>query len=25
VIVAAILGVYLWKFGFEMPWNIKDQ
>lgn len=24
-IVAAILGVYLWKFGFEMPWNIKDQ
>jgi uncharacterized protein (TIGR02611 family) len=25
VIVTAILGVYLWKFGFEMPWNIKDQ
>ncbi|MEU9168367.1 TIGR02611 family protein [Streptomyces sp. NPDC048420] len=25
VIVAAILGVYLWKFGFEMPWNIKNQ
>lgn len=25
VIIAAILGVYLWKFGFEMPWNIKDQ
>jgi uncharacterized protein (TIGR02611 family) len=25
VIVAAILGVYLWKFGLEMPWNIKNQ
>ncbi|MFC8366122.1 TIGR02611 family protein [Streptomyces griseorubiginosus] len=25
VVIAAILGVYLWKFGFEMPWNIKDQ
>ncbi|MGC0342148.1 TIGR02611 family protein [Streptomyces sp. SLBN-8D4] len=25
VIIGAILGVYLWKFGFEMPWNIKDQ
>ena len=25
VLIAAILGVYLWKFGFEMPWNIKDQ
>lgn len=25
VIVAAIVGVYLYKFGFEMPWNIKDQ
>ena len=25
VIIAAILGVYLGKFGFEMPWNIKDQ
>src|SRR4051794_10932709 len=25
VIVAAILGVYLWKFGFEMPWNIRNQ
>lgn len=25
VIIAAVLGVYVWKFGFEMPWNIKDQ
>ncbi|MET7694705.1 TIGR02611 family protein [Streptomyces sp. NPDC005483] len=25
VVIGAILGVYLWKFGFEMPWNIKDQ
>ncbi|WP_328753162.1 TIGR02611 family protein [Streptomyces sp. NBC_00285] len=25
VVIAAILGVYLWKFGFEMPWNIKNQ
>ncbi|MFI0513680.1 uncharacterized protein (TIGR02611 family) [Streptomyces canus] len=25
VIIGVILGVYLWKFGFEMPWNIKDQ
>lgn len=25
VIVAAIGAVYLYKFGFEMPWNIKDQ
>lgn len=25
VIIGAILGVYLWKFGFEMPWNIKNQ
>ncbi|MEU6376452.1 TIGR02611 family protein [Streptomyces sp. NPDC046909] len=25
VIVAALVGVYLYKFGFEMPWNIKDQ
>ncbi|MFF5498985.1 TIGR02611 family protein [Streptomyces aquilus] len=25
VIVAAIVAVYLYKFGFEMPWNIKDQ
>ncbi|MEU5321469.1 TIGR02611 family protein [Streptomyces sp. NPDC021056] len=25
VIVAAIGAVYLYKFGFEMPWNIKNQ
>ncbi|SNX57092.1 uncharacterized protein (TIGR02611 family) [Streptomyces sp. TLI_55] len=25
VIVAAIVAVYVYKFGFEMPWNIKDQ
>ncbi|GAA3846171.1 TIGR02611 family protein [Streptomyces phyllanthi] len=25
VIVAVLVGIYLWKFGFEMPWNIKDQ
>jgi uncharacterized protein (TIGR02611 family) len=25
VIVAVLTGVYLWKFGFEMPWNIKNQ
>ncbi|MFF7260251.1 TIGR02611 family protein [Streptomyces sp. JV178] len=25
VIVAVLMGVYLWKFGFEMPWNIKNQ
>ncbi|MFI6936103.1 TIGR02611 family protein [Streptomyces sp. NPDC050287] len=25
VIVAAIVGVYLWKFGLVMPWKIKDQ
>lgn len=25
VIVAVLAGVYLWKFGLEMPWNIKDQ
>ncbi|MFF3847429.1 TIGR02611 family protein [Streptomyces sp. NPDC002328] len=25
VIIGAILGFYLWKFGFEMPWNIKNQ
>ncbi|MER5472333.1 TIGR02611 family protein [Streptomyces sp. NPDC002935] len=24
VIVAVLVGVYLWKFGFEMPWNIKE-
>lgn len=25
VIVAVLVGIYLWKFGFEMPWNIKNQ
>ncbi|GGT19337.1 membrane protein [Streptomyces chromofuscus] len=25
VIVAAIVGFYVWKFGFMMPWKIKDQ
>ena len=25
VIIAALAGIYLWKFGLEMPWNIKDQ
>ncbi|WP_189710833.1 TIGR02611 family protein [Streptomyces phaeofaciens] len=25
VIIGALLGVYLWKFGLEMPWKIKDQ
>lgn len=25
VIVAVLVGVYVWKFGFEVPWNIKDQ
>ncbi|GAB2913839.1 TIGR02611 family protein [Streptomyces heilongjiangensis] len=25
VIVAVLVGVYLWKFGFEMPWNIENQ
>ncbi|MFE9624158.1 TIGR02611 family protein [Streptomyces sp. NPDC006527] len=25
VIVAVIVGIYLWKFGLEMPWKIKDQ
>ncbi|MFG2605387.1 TIGR02611 family protein [Streptomyces sp. NPDC048514] len=25
VIVAALAGFYLWKFGFVMPWEIKDQ
>ncbi|MFH9549752.1 TIGR02611 family protein [Streptomyces sp. NPDC051445] len=25
VIISALVGVYVWKFGFEMPWNIKDQ
>ncbi|WP_333778750.1 TIGR02611 family protein [Streptomyces sp. IBSBF 3136] len=25
VIVAALVGIYLWKFGVVMPWKIKDQ
>lgn len=25
VIVGALAGVYLWKYGLEMPWNIKNQ
>ncbi|WP_320777818.1 TIGR02611 family protein [Streptomyces sp. CRN 30] len=25
VIVGVLVGVYLWKFGLEMPWKIKDQ
>ncbi|MHA5047413.1 TIGR02611 family protein [Streptomyces sp. SD15] len=24
VIIAALGAVYLWKFGLEMPWNIKE-
>ncbi|PSM40022.1 TIGR02611 family protein [Streptomyces dioscori] len=24
VIIAALVGVYVWKFGIEMPWNIKE-
>ncbi|MFC4506980.1 MULTISPECIES: TIGR02611 family protein [Streptomyces] len=25
VIIGVLLGIYLWKFGMAMPWNIKDQ
>ncbi|MEU0739587.1 TIGR02611 family protein [Streptomyces sp. NPDC006134] len=25
VVIAALVGIYVWKFGFEMPWKIKDQ
>ncbi|GAA2553632.1 MULTISPECIES: TIGR02611 family protein [Streptomyces] len=25
VIAAALAGVYLWKFGLQMPWKIEDQ
>jgi uncharacterized protein (TIGR02611 family) len=25
VVVGVLAGVYLWKFGFVMPWNIEDQ
>ncbi len=24
VIIAVLVGVYVWKFGIEMPWNIKE-
>lgn len=24
-VIAVLGGIYLWKFGLEMPWNIKDQ
>lgn len=24
VIVAVLVGVYLWKFGLAMPWNVKQ-
>ena len=24
VIIAALVSVYVWKFGFAMPWNIKE-
>ncbi|MFI9581655.1 TIGR02611 family protein [Streptomyces sp. NPDC052236] len=24
VIIAVLLGIYLWKFGMEMPWKIKQ-
>lgn len=25
MIIAALVGIYVWKFGLEMPWKIKDQ
>ncbi|GHD24613.1 membrane protein [Streptomyces violarus] len=25
VIVAVLVGIYVWKFGIVMPWKIKDQ
>ncbi|GLJ90580.1 membrane protein [Streptomyces poonensis] len=25
VIVAAVVGIYLWKFGLQMPWKIENQ
>ncbi|MGY1502201.1 TIGR02611 family protein [Streptomyces sp. QTS52] len=25
VIVSVLVGIYVWKFGLEMPWKIKDQ
>ncbi|MFE9767319.1 TIGR02611 family protein [Streptomyces sp. NPDC005808] len=24
VIIVALVAVYVWRFGFEMPWNIKE-
>jgi len=24
VIIAVLAGIYLWRFGFEMPWKIKE-
>ena len=24
VLIAALVAVYVWKFGFEMPWNIEQ-
>ncbi|MEU6659391.1 TIGR02611 family protein [Streptomyces sp. NPDC046821] len=24
VIIAVLLAIYVWKFGFEMPWRIKE-
>ncbi|MGX1674846.1 TIGR02611 family protein [Streptomyces sp. NPDC055400] len=24
VIIAVLVGIYVWKFGFEMPWKIKE-
>ncbi|MFH7597994.1 TIGR02611 family protein [Streptomyces racemochromogenes] len=25
VIAGALVGFYLWKYGFTLPWNLKDQ
>ncbi|MFK4147910.1 TIGR02611 family protein [Streptomyces sp. NPDC004065] len=25
VIVGALAGAYLWRFGFVLPWNVRDQ
>lgn len=25
VIIAVVVGIYVWKFGVVMPWKIKDQ
>ncbi|WP_128428909.1 TIGR02611 family protein [Streptomyces cyaneus] len=25
VIIAVLVGIYVWKFGIVMPWKIKDQ